>query len=169
MRVSHHPCRFVAPRMKNIRVALMSRIWLNCSDGWEAFEGGFSSSVLTFLALPPTSVATPPPHQRVNDSEGGGGCLCVHGAPSQTVARGGIFFVCVFFLNSLPVFRRPATATQVQGLCGNKPELEGVDSSFYLPISPWILLHYWQTDSRALWADRSPLSAGYHFQLNPFI
>lgn len=47
--------------------------------------------------------------------------------------------------------------------------LLGADSSFYLPISLWILLQYWQTDSPALWGDRSPPSAGYHFQLNPFI
>lgn len=144
--------------MKNIQVALMSWIRLYCSDGCRAFERVFSSSALTFHALPSTFVSA---CKRQGES-----CLCELGAPYLIVVRGGFFF---FPSRFFAVFWRPATATQVQGLCGNKPELEGVDSSFYLPISPWILLHYWQTDSRALWADRSPLSAGYHFQLNPFI
>lgn len=151
MCVSHHPCRFVAPRMKNIQVALMSWIWLNCTDGWKAFEGVFTSSMLTF---PACGVETTARELFV--------CTCRSLLDSRT--RGIFFFSCFF-----AVFGRPTTATQVQGLCRNKSELEGVDSSFYLPISPWILLHYWQTDSRALWVDRSPLSAGYHFQLNPFI
>lgn len=55
------------------------------------------------------------------------------------------------------------------GLVLEQPWVEGVDSNFYLPISLWILLQYWQTDSQGLWVDRSSLSAGYHFQLNPFI
>lgn len=47
--------------------------------------------------------------------------------------------------------------TQVQGLCRNGPELQGADSSFYLPISLWILLQYWQTDSPDLWGGTDPL------------
>lgn len=62
-----------------------------------------------------------------------------------------------------------AGANTSAGLMVEQPRVEGVDSSFYLPISLWILLQYWQTDSQGLWADRSLLSAGYHFQLNPFI
>lgn len=81
--------------------------------------------------------------------------------------------VCPGPTSTQPVIMSPSVAwlklTQVQGLCGNGPELQGADSSFYLPISLWILLQYWQTDSPALWGDRSPPSAGYHFQLNPFI
>lgn len=50
----------------------MSWISLNCSDGWKAFEGGFSSSVLVFLVLPLTFVLSP---QRVNDREG---VVCVY-------------------------------------------------------------------------------------------
>lgn len=98
-----------------------------------------------------------------------GNCLCVQELLDCYVPGffGGV--LCYLYTASDSDMIPSLKQAQVQGLYRNKPELEGVDSSFYLPISLWILLHYWQTDSLALWADRSPLSAGYHFQLNPFI
>lgn len=62
---------------------------------------------------------------------------------------------------SAPGIMSPSAArrrqTQVQGLGSSGPGLQGADSSFYLPISLWILLQYWQTDSPALWGGTDPL------------
>lgn len=59
--------------------------------------------------------------------------------------------------------------TQVQSLCRSGGELQGADSGVYLPISPWILLQYWQTDSPALWGGgQIPSISRLSFPIKPF-
>lgn len=135
VRLSYHPA-FCGPKNEKYLSAfdvpdLVELLW--CSDGLKAFEFSFPWTHLSGVFILSSSAYKRSTFHRA-------------APPSPACCLRVVLFcdTCV----QPPIMPHSQTKVDTSArLMLEQRWIEGVDSCFYLPISLWILLQYWQTDS----------------------